>query len=102
MDSTDHGQDIGGASAGGPVARGGASPGRPPAPVTGARRGIGRAPADEFAGHGFDVVAGADEPAIHEVAAQLQSGAGTVIPVQTDLSAQAGVEQAWSAVTSTG
>lgn len=93
MDTHDHRQDT--------AAADGAS-GRPLALVTGASTGIGRALTDEFVAHGFDVVAVAEEAAIHEAAAQANGSGGTVIPVQADLSTQSGVEEAWSALTSTG
>jgi uncharacterized protein len=74
----------------------------PIALVTGASTGIGRALAREFAEHDFDVVVVAEEDAIHEAASAVAIGAGTVIPVQADLSTVSGVESAWSAVTSLG
>src|SRR4051812_33560830 len=75
---------------------------RPLALVTGASTGIGRALAQEFLDHDLDVVAVADEADIHTAAAELGRAAGTVIPVQADLSTAEGVERAWTAVTSTG
>jgi short-subunit dehydrogenase len=75
---------------------------RPLALVTGASTGIGHALAREFLDHDFDVVAVADEADIHTAAAELGGGAGTMIPVQADLSTADGVETTWTAVRSTG
>jgi uncharacterized protein len=74
----------------------------PLALVTGASTGIGRALARQFAEHDFEVIAVADEDRIHEAADELTTATGRVVPVQADLSTAAGVEVAWSAVTSTG
>jgi short-subunit dehydrogenase len=75
---------------------------RPLALVTGASTGIGRELAREFARHDYDVVVVADEEAIHEAATDVAVGAGTVTPVQADLSTSAGVEAAWTAALASG
>jgi uncharacterized protein len=75
---------------------------RPLALVTGASSGIGRELAREFARHDYDVVVVAEEDAIHEAATDVAEGAGTVMPVQADLSTAAGVEAAWAAAVSSG
>jgi short-subunit dehydrogenase len=64
----------------------------PLAVVTGASTGIGRELAREFVDHGFDVVIAADEPAIHEAAAELAVAGRSVVPVQVDLATAEGVE----------
>jgi uncharacterized protein len=69
---------------------------RPVALVTGASTGIGRELARVFAEHDFDVVAVAEEDAIHDVASEL--GSGTVTAVQADLATPEGVEAAWQGV----
>jgi short-subunit dehydrogenase len=74
----------------------------PLALVTGASTGIGRALAAEFAEHDFDVVVVADEPAIHEAAAEMERSGHRVIPVQADLARASGVETVWEAVSGTG
>lgn len=60
--------------------------------VTGASTGIGRSLATEFVRRGFDVVIAADEPEIHETAAELLASGRTVVPVQVDLATHDGVE----------
>jgi short-subunit dehydrogenase len=61
--------------------------------VTGASTGIGRAFAQILADEGFDLVIAADEPEIHEVAAELQrQGEPTVVPVEVELADPQGVE----------
>src|SRR4051794_26726184 len=65
----------------------------PLAVVTGASTGIGRALAQEFVDHGFDVVIAAEEPEIHAAAAELAASGRTVVPVQVDLGTAAGVEE---------
>jgi short-subunit dehydrogenase len=64
----------------------------PLAVITGASTGIGRALAREFVDHGFDVVVVAEEPAIHEAAAELADSGRLVVPVQTDLATPDGVQ----------
>jgi short-subunit dehydrogenase len=64
----------------------------PLALVTGASTGIGRALAQEFVNHGFDVVIAADEPEIRDAAAELAASGRSVVPVQVDLATPEGVE----------
>lgn len=76
-----------------------------PAPlalVTGASTGIGRALAQEFAEHGFDLVIVAEEPRIQEAAIELEATGRQVVPVQADLGSAEGVQAVWAAVTGTG
>jgi uncharacterized protein len=75
---------------------------RPVALVTGASTGIGRALARQFVEHDFHVVVVAEEEAIHEAAADLGAGSGTVTAVQADLADPVGVDAAWAAVTELG
>jgi short-subunit dehydrogenase len=74
----------------------------PLALVTGASTGIGRALAQEFVDHGFDVVVVADEARIHDAAADLSTGGRRAIAVQADLATSDGVQAAWDAVVATG
>jgi short-subunit dehydrogenase len=74
----------------------------PLAVVTGASTGIGRALAQEFVDHGFDLVIAADEPEIMQAAADLASSGRRVIPVEVDLSTAAGVETLYAEVVATG
>lgn len=74
----------------------------PLALVTGASTGIGRALAQEFAEHGFDLVIVADEARIQEAALELGATGRQVIPVQADLGTVEGVQATWTAVTDTG
>jgi short-subunit dehydrogenase len=75
---------------------------KPLAVVTGASTGIGRALAQEFVDHGFDVVIAAEEPAIHDAAAELSASGRTVVAVQVDLATAAGVEELHRAVRDQG
>jgi short-subunit dehydrogenase len=69
--------------------------------VTGASTGIGRAFAQILADEGFDLVIAADEPEIHEVAAELhRHGELTVVPVEVELADPQGVERLHQVVTS--
>ena len=74
----------------------------PLAVVTGASTGIGRALAEEFVDHGFDVVIAADEPRIHEAAAELAGSGRQVVPVQVDLATSEGVEELYRRVVELG
>jgi len=74
---------------------------RPLAVVTGASSGIGRSLVTQFASHGFDVIAAAEDVAIEGVAA---AGAGetTVRPLRVDLSTAEGVESLHAATKQDG
>jgi len=74
----------------------------PLAVVTGASTGIGRALAREFVEHGFDVVVAAEEPAIHDVAAELGASGRRAVAVQADLADPAGVQALDDAVRDLG
>ena len=74
----------------------------PLAVVTGASTGIGRALAREFVEHGFDVVVAAEEPAIHDVAAELGESGRRAVAVQADLADPAGVQALDDAVRDLG
>jgi short-subunit dehydrogenase len=74
----------------------------PLALVTGASTGIGRALAYEFAKNDFDVVIAAEEPAIHETAAELAASGATVTGVEVDLATQEGVEELYRRATEGG
>jgi short-subunit dehydrogenase len=74
----------------------------PLALVTGASTGIGRALAEEFVNHGFDVVITADEPGIREAAAELAASGRSVVPVQVDLTTPEGVEALYAEVRAQG
>jgi uncharacterized protein len=72
---------------------------RPLALVTGASSGIGRALAHEFAERAFDVVVAAEEPAIHEAAAELAASGATVTAVEVNLATARGVEELYRRAT---
>ena len=74
----------------------------PLAVVTGASTGIGRALAQELVERGFDVVVAAEEPEIHDAAAELSASGRTVLPVQADLATAEGVEALHLQVRETG
>jgi short-subunit dehydrogenase len=74
----------------------------PLAVITGASTGIGRALAREFVDHGFDIVISAEEPEIHDAAAELAESGREVIPVQVDLASPDGVESLHRRVVETG
>lgn len=77
--------------------------GHPFALVTGASSGIGRELAREFAEHGFDLVITAEDPAIHQAAAELNAADGVrVEAVQVDLRDPEGVNELWRRVTDGG
>jgi short-subunit dehydrogenase len=75
---------------------------RPIALVTGASSGIGRALAQEFADHGYDLVVAAEDDAIHDAAASLESAGSSVVAVQVDLATSDGVASLHKAATSAG
>jgi uncharacterized protein len=75
---------------------------RPLAVVTGASTGIGRALTFEFAEHGFDVVIAAEEPAIHDTAAELSASGATVTSVEVNLATARGVEELYRRATDGG
>ncbi len=77
-------------SNGGPTSSGGPSG---LALVTGASTGIGRAFAEIFADEGFDLVIVADEPEIHDVAADLRAKGRTAVAVEADLAKPTEVER---------
>ncbi|HWC25571.1 MAG TPA: SDR family NAD(P)-dependent oxidoreductase [Solirubrobacteraceae bacterium] len=76
--------------------------GRPLALVTGASSGIGFELAREFAAHGFDVLAVAEDAAIATTASELRSCDGDVYPMQVDLASERGVEELWRRVRELG
>ena len=71
---------------------------RPLAIVTGASTGIGRELAKRCAEAGFDLVVAADEPAIHDAAAELRGLGATADAVEADLSTTEGVDKLYAAV----
>lgn len=75
---------------------------RPLAVVTGASSGIGRALAQEFVDHGFDVAIAAEDNAIEAVAIELGRGESDVIAIQVDLSTPNGVEELYANVRQLG
>jgi short-subunit dehydrogenase len=70
--------------------------------VTGASSGIGRALAGELVARGYDVVAAAEDDAVHDCAAALSETGREVVPVQVDLSRAEEVERLHREVTSLG
>jgi uncharacterized protein len=72
--------------------------GRPLALVTGASTGIGRSLAQQFADHGFDLVAVADDAELDIAAAGLRQSGADVTAVRVDLTTEAGVEEVWRVV----
>jgi short-subunit dehydrogenase len=86
----------------GPDTTSSATSARPVALVTGASTGIGRELARVFVEHGFDVVAVAEEDAIHDTASELDRGHGWMTAVQADLATPEGVEAAWQGVAALG
>lgn len=70
--------------------------------VTGASSGIGRALAQQFVDHGFDVVIAADDAELTDAAAELEASGRRVVPCRVDLSTREGVEELWAKATATG
>ena len=76
---------------------------RPFAVVTGASSGIGYELAAQFAAHGFDILAVAENAAISSAAERLASAHGTEIrSLQADLATFEGVEELYREIRSTG
>jgi uncharacterized protein len=76
---------------------------RPFAVVTGASSGIGYELARQFAEHGFDVLAAAEDSGIDAAAAGLtRDGGGSVQPVRVDLATYDGVEALYRTIAATG
>jgi short-subunit dehydrogenase len=65
---------------------------RPLAVVTGASSGIGYELAKQFANHEFDVIVAAEDPAVNEVATELQGLGAQAEAVQVDLATDEGVD----------
>ena len=74
----------------------------PLAVVTGASTGIGRALAQQFVDHGFDLVICADEPEIVQVGQELARGGRLVTAEQVDLSEPDSVTALVSTIEATG
>jgi short-subunit dehydrogenase len=72
--------------------------GRPFAVVTGASSGIGYELAKLCAAHGYDLLIGADDPAIESAAESLRSDASEVTPLLVDLATDEGVEALYGAI----
>jgi len=71
---------------------------RPLAVVTGASTGIGYELAKCCAREGFDLIVAADEPKIHEAAADFSAHGVSVAAVEADLATLEGVEKLYSAI----
>ena len=70
--------------------------------VTGASSGIGFELARQFAEHGYDVLAVAEDPGIDQAATQLSNNGATVTALRADLATYDGCEQVYRAVIDTG
>jgi short-subunit dehydrogenase len=70
--------------------------------VTGASSGIGFELARQFAEHGYDVLAVAEDAGIEKAAAQLSGNGAAVTPLRADLATYDGCEQVYRAVIDTG
>jgi len=70
--------------------------------VTGPSSGIGRALAQQFVDHGYDVVVTAEDAELHAVAEGLRGSGREVVPVQVDLTRPEEVEHLWREATATG
>lgn len=75
---------------------------QPLAVVTGASTGIGYELAVCCADNGFDLVIAADEPQIHQAAAELRKRGGAVVAVQADLARTDGVDTLLEAIKAQG
>jgi uncharacterized protein len=75
---------------------------RPLAVVTGASSGIGFELAKQFAQNGFDLLIAAEDDAIAQAAAELESYGGAVQSSQVDLATYDGVEHLYRLVTAAG
>jgi short-subunit dehydrogenase len=70
--------------------------------VTGASSGIGFELARQFAQHGYDVLAVAEDEGIDRAAAELSNNGATVTALRADLATYDGCEQVYRAVIDTG
>jgi short-subunit dehydrogenase len=70
---------------------------RPLALVTGASSGIGRELARLCVGSGFDLIVGADDPAIQQAAAELRAAGASVDAVEGDFATIEGVDRLYAA-----
>lgn len=70
--------------------------------VTGGSSGIGLSLARELAARGYDLVIASAGARLGAVSEKLAASGVRVLPVQTDLATQAGVEDLWGKVESTG
>ena len=69
---------------------------RPLAIVTGASAGIGYELAKECARNGFDLLVAADQPKIHEAAAEFRTFGAAVEAVEADLATLEGVDRLYA------
>lgn len=70
--------------------------------ITGASSGIGLELAQQFAGHGYDLVVAAEDPEVHAVAAELSGHRVDVRPVQIDLRSPDAAEKLYRQATEGG
>ncbi len=75
---------------------------KPLAVVTGASSGIGLELARQFVDNGFDLIVNAENPGIHKAAEELRRTGADVRAVEADLTSYEGVEQLYSAISSSG
>ncbi len=69
--------------------------------ITGASRGIGRGLALRFAREGANVVVAANEPGVHEVAAEIRAAGGHALAAVCDVTDKAQVEQLYDQAVAT-